>query len=951
MIFNKKFNRIILSLALILTFISGGVFTMAADIGVQIAQPVQAQGDVGDPIAGGTVLHAFCWSFNTIKNNMQSIKGAGFTAVQTSPITECITYSPYCGSGNSLMSSNSGAWWMHYQPVSFQIGNHHLGTEAEFTDMCTVAKQYGVKVIVDAVVNHCASDENAIKAEIKNIPGGAFHTDLNSINNYNDRYQVTQRCLDGLKDFNTQNPNVQQAILNYLKKCVQLGASGFRYDAAKHIETPADSGFGSNFWPVILDNGAEFQYGETLQGEGFEAMYTPYMSVTASSYGGKIRNAIKGSDLSTYTWVDYGVTGSPPPNKLVTWVESHDNYCNEGSGSISDEQIRLGWAVLAGRADSVPLFFSRPYNSDSGNIWGNNVAGAVGNDNYKSVQVREANLFKNAMRGKNEYMSNPNNNTSLLMIERGDAGIMLVNMGYGEANLTDVNLNNVTAKMVNGTYTDKVSGGQFTVQNGKISGRVPQRNVVVLYNSDESDAPKIQANMESGIFWGYSAEVKVNVTNASTSSYKINNGTAISFNGQTSITVGSGMNDKDTVKITVTAQNQNGVTEKEIILQKRTINVPQGTTAVIFHDTGNWQSLYCYWYDDRATPLKSNGPWPGQQMTNLGDGYFMFILPQENDLQYVIFNNNNNGKQDPPQNKPGYEVLRGEIKIFDNGSIIDLLPEPPTTQMTDPTETTMTQPSQSTVPSSVNQTDPTEASSTQSSQSTEPSRTDPTETSPTQPSSTNQTNPTQPTQPSTVVTSGPRHEVGSAKARAGDTVTVTLSIKDNPGIISLRNQIIFDESALELTGVEDTGLLNGFRTPSPNISSPYTLLWMDSSSNVNNSANGVIAKLNFKIKSGTGPGDYNVSLKAIEALNVSNNNVNFANGQGKIMVIDFMLGDLDRNGKVNTWDAVLFERYLAGWNVSVDLLAADINGDGEVNTWDAILLERYLAGWDIEYFN
>lgn len=54
-------------------------------------------------------------------------------------------------------------------------------------------------------------------------------------------------------------------------------------------------------------------------------------------------------------------------NKLVTWVGSHDNYANskkfEGENAsfeLTDEEIKLGWAIVAGRAAGESLFFSRP---------------------------------------------------------------------------------------------------------------------------------------------------------------------------------------------------------------------------------------------------------------------------------------------------------------------------------------------------------------------------------------------------------------------------------------------------------------------------------------------------------------------------------------------------------------------------------------------------------------
>ncbi|MCL2672633.1 MAG: dockerin type I domain-containing protein [Clostridiales bacterium] len=63
-----------------------------------------------------------------------------------------------------------------------------------------------------------------------------------------------------------------------------------------------------------------------------------------------------------------------------------------------------------------------------------------------------------------------------------------------------------------------------------------------------------------------------------------------------------------------------------------------------------------------------------------------------------------------------------------------------------------------------------------------------------------------------------------------------------------------------------------------------------------------------------------------------------------------LIGDVDGDGKVSDWDAILLNRYLAGWGVAIDLVAADVDGDGKVTDWDAILLERYLAGWDVVFW-
>ena len=43
-----------------------------------------------DNIKDGAILHAWCWSFNTVKESMQDIAYAGYSTIQTSPINECL---------------------------------------------------------------------------------------------------------------------------------------------------------------------------------------------------------------------------------------------------------------------------------------------------------------------------------------------------------------------------------------------------------------------------------------------------------------------------------------------------------------------------------------------------------------------------------------------------------------------------------------------------------------------------------------------------------------------------------------------------------------------------------------------------------------------------------------------------------------------------------------------
>ncbi len=192
-----------------------------------------------------------------------------------------------------------------------------------------------------------------------------------------------------------------------------------------------------------------------------------------------------------------------------------------------------------------------------------------------------------------------------------------------------------------------------------------------------------------------------------------------------------------------------------------------------------------------------------------------------------------------------------------------------------------------------------------------------------------------------------QYKISGATATAGSTVEIYVSIENNPGIISLRNKITYDTSVMELVKVEDLKLLSGYTTPSPTVASPYTLRWADSLAIENNTANGNFVKLTFKIKDSAEVGDYGISVSHIESRTATGEKVEFADCSAVIKVVDYMLGDVDGNGEIDDWDAIVLNRYFAGWQTEIIEAAADIDGDGELTDWDAIALERRLAGWNV----
>ena len=282
------------------------------------------------------------------------------------------------------------------------------------------------------------------------------------------------------------------------------------------------------------------------------------------------------------------------------------------------------------------------------------------------------------------------------------------------------------------------------------------------------------------------------------------------------------------------------------------------------------------------------------------------------------------------------------------------------TQPTDP----QTEPTQPEIQPTDPQTEPTQPETQPTDPQTEPTQpetqpTDP-QTEPTQPEiqpTDPQTEPTQseiqPTDPQTEPTepideNAPAFEITGATAKAEETVTLDLSIKNNPGITSFRVYIDYPEDALTLTDVEFKDLFSGKASGKNSLTSPYNVLWFSADS-ADENCNGIIATLTFTINENTAAGDYpiNLTCSADDIFNSQFEDVSFAAVSSTVKVIEYFPGDANGDNEINMKDVVLLRQYLNEWDVEIDERALDVNRDGKINMKDIVLLQQYLNDWDV----
>ena len=219
-----------------------------------------------------------------------------------------------------------------------------------------------------------------------------------------------------------------------------------------------------------------FLYGEVLQAENTrEKDYAKYLAVTASHYGKTLRSQVKSDSLSAKYLKNWRNEASG--DRLVTWVESHDTYANEGkSAKLTNFQLRAGWAVIAARKEGTPLFFSRPKGAEGLQFPGASKIGDAGNDEFKNPEVIAVNKFRTAMRGEEENLFNADEDggSKILCIERGKKGLVIINTGDA------VKFKAVTS-LPDGVYTDRAHGMQFKIKKGVISSKLNAREIYVIY--------------------------------------------------------------------------------------------------------------------------------------------------------------------------------------------------------------------------------------------------------------------------------------------------------------------------------------------------------------------------------------------------------------------------------------------------------------------------------------
>ncbi len=474
----------------------------------------------------GVTASLWEWNWNSIARECPRLARDGYDGVQVAPPQNSVKRtaaeaSNPGGTGSTVLHP----WWEVYQVVSYDLTSR-MGTEEQFKAMVTACRKAGVKIIVDAVINHTTGQGSTSYGgqgftpynypAIPYVPndfhvrnGECSSTD-GGIQDFNNKNQVFKCNLVGLEDLDTDKADVQRELAAYLNKLLGYGVSGFRVDAAKHVgQDDLDAIYSrlnrtregtKPYWalevfqggPGILSTQAFTRSGDVLGLPAAEQIKNAFESYTSAQIGSLATLEVFGPE-----------SGLPAGEDTLSFVTNHDTDRNGPylSYKDGDRYILANMWLLAQGYGSPQVYSSFTWGPPA-----NPPANATDDDKAGKTQSppstadglitdtdcangqwtcdhRNAKIV--AMIGWHKYVGTaPQRNfytddENVIAFSRGNRGWAAFNNGALAKTIT------VQTGMAPGSYRDAIGGSTIQVRaNGTAEVNVGAKNAVAIDRTD-----------------------------------------------------------------------------------------------------------------------------------------------------------------------------------------------------------------------------------------------------------------------------------------------------------------------------------------------------------------------------------------------------------------------------------------------------------------------------------
>jgi alpha-amylase len=340
---SRRFRRVALA--------AGASVALALSLSVTSADGARQNPNATDE--PGVTANLWEWNWVSIGRECTDVLGpAGYTGVQVAPPQDSLKRTSLGNGSDTVLHP----WWEVYQAVDYKLTSR-MGNEDQFKAMVKKCRKAGVKVYVDAVINHTTGQGSTSYGGVDYTPydypdydpsdfhvkAGECPSSDGGIQDFNNKLQVFHCNLLGLEDLRTQTDKVQDTLAGYLNKLIGYGVSGFRVDAAKHVGQDDLNAIYARlhrtkdgvkpYWalevfgggPGILSPQAFTRSGDVLGLDGVKQIRDAFKSYPAEHVG----------SIATLEVFGAG-SGLTPSAKTLSFVDNHDTERNGDALNYKD---------------------------------------------------------------------------------------------------------------------------------------------------------------------------------------------------------------------------------------------------------------------------------------------------------------------------------------------------------------------------------------------------------------------------------------------------------------------------------------------------------------------------------------------------------------------------------------------------------------------------------------
>lgn len=231
-----------------------------------------------------SIFHAFNMRYDEIRRLLPQLAKTGYSHIQISPAQQSRLTVPHSHKGSR---DPKELWWLRYQPVDFLKLENYQGNKSDLQNLISEAKKNKISVIADVVFNHVAALDGLEREEwaaaankcnaskdcvdyLKHLSGLAIYKNFSMAQCFDDGLknsflagnpEAYKKCMadyttfvdckqrdrskkesvyncwmDGaLPDLNSTE-NVYKVNTQHMKLLLDMGVTGFRFDAVKNID-------------------------------------------------------------------------------------------------------------------------------------------------------------------------------------------------------------------------------------------------------------------------------------------------------------------------------------------------------------------------------------------------------------------------------------------------------------------------------------------------------------------------------------------------------------------------------------------------------------------------------------------------------------------------------------------------------------------------------------------